>query len=257
MASSYGDSWADIYDSVHTYVEDIPFWIEEAQASGGPVLELACGTGRVTIPIAQAGVPVVGLDNSARMLKVARAKARRLGLGAGMSRFVQGDMRAFSLSGQTFPLIIIPFRSFQLLLSVAEQHQALATIAKHLVPGGRLVFSLFVPDLEYLASNRSVPVYDHESRDLITGHRLLVWHQEKHDSFNQVMDTRTIVEELDDRAEVVRETHVEFQMRYLYRFEAQHLLEACKFRILDVYGSFQRDPLEESSTEMIWVAMPT
>ena len=127
---SYGDIWADIYDSVHPLTEDIPFWVEEAQASGGPVLELACGTGRVAIPIAQTGVPVVGLDNSSAMLKVARVKARKLRLTTSVLRFTRGDMRNFSLGKQRFPLVIIPFRSFQALLS-ARNSSVVATYSSY------------------------------------------------------------------------------------------------------------------------------
>ena len=116
--ASYGDSWAAIYDSVHKDLEDVPFWVEEARASGGPVLELGCGTGRVAIPIAQAGVSIVGLDDSVRMLRIARAKAKRYGLGGEVLRFVRGDMRAFRLD-EAFSLVIIPARSFLFLLSVA------------------------------------------------------------------------------------------------------------------------------------------
>ena len=253
---SYGDIWADVYDSVHTLAEDIPFWVEEAQASGGPVLELACGTGRVAIPIAQAGVPVVGLDNSSAMLKVARAKARRLKLGTDLLRFVRGDMRDFSLGGRRFPLVIIPFRSFQALLSVADQHQALAAIREYLERSGRLIFSLFVPDLGHLARDPAVAVYDHEHMDPATGHRLLVWHQNQYDTFNQVMDARTVIEEVDEHGDMLRRTYRDYQLRYLHRFEVQHLLAVCGYQVMDVYGSFERDPLDESSTEMVWVATP-
>ena len=74
MASIY-DAWADVYDSVYSYVrEDIPFYVDEALTAGGPVLELGCGTGRVTIPIAAAGVDVTGVDLSPAMLDIARRK---------------------------------------------------------------------------------------------------------------------------------------------------------------------------------------
>ncbi len=253
--SSYGDAWADTYDRVHTITEDIPFWVEEALASGWPVLELACGTGRVAIPIAQAGVPVVGLDSSAAMLKLARAKARRLKLGSERVRFVHGDMRSFSLA-QRFPLAIIPFRSFQLLLSVAEQHQALETIRAHIAPGGRLIVDLFVPDPELLTGDSSTPRFDHEVVDPTTGHQLIVWSQPQYDNFNQVINNRTIVEEMNEHGEVVHRSHVDSQMRYSYRFEVLHLLAASGYEVEEVYGSFDREPLSESSTEMIWVATP-
>ncbi|MDO8750845.1 MAG: class I SAM-dependent methyltransferase [Dehalococcoidia bacterium] len=253
--SSYGDTWADIYDQVHTITEDIPFWVEEAMASGGPVLELACGTGRIAIPVAQAGVAVVGLDSSAAMLKLARAKARRLSLGADVLRFARGDMRSFSLA-QRFPLVIIPFRSFQLLLSVAEQHQALEAIRAHLSPGGRLIFSLFVPGLDLLTRDPSTPMADYEVAAPMYGHRLLVSLHSQYDTFNQVAAVHTSVQEVDERGAMVGETHRDHQLRYLYRFEAQHLLAACGYDVVDVYGSFDREPLSESSTEMVWVATP-
>jgi len=253
--TSYGDTWADLYDRVHDITEDIPFWVQEAQASGGPVLELACGTGRVAIPIAQAGVPVVGLDNSPVMLKQARAKARRLGLGADQLKFVRGDMRDFLL-GQRFPLVIIPFRSFQALLSVADQYQALTAVKAHLKPGGRLIFSLFVPDLNLLIRDPSVPFLDKEIIDSETGHRLLVQHQVRYDNFNQVMDVRHIIEEVDEHGDRGRSTYLDYQVRYLHRFEAQHLLDACGYEVLEVYGGFNREPLDETSTEMVWVAAP-
>ena len=81
------DGWADVYDSIYAYVrEDIPFYVQEAARSGGPVLELGCGTGRVTLPIAESGVDIVGLDNSERMLEIARSKARLLEDGARQHR---------------------------------------------------------------------------------------------------------------------------------------------------------------------------
>ena len=258
---SYGDSWADIYDAVHSNLEhaphlnDIPFWVEEATASGGPVLELGCGTGRVAIPIAQAGVPVMGLDSSARMLRTARTKARRRALSADLLRFVHGDMRAFRLK-RTFDLVIIPFRSFLLLLSVAEQRQALAAIKDHLDPGGRLIFSAFVPDLELLTGDPETPVHDYQVTDPDTGRRLAVWHQNRYDNFNQIVNARTIIERLDQQGKVINSTWRDYQLRYLNRFEALHLLEAAGYRVLDIYGGFDRAPLDESSTEMIWVATP-
>ena len=74
MSSDY-DRWADVYDTVYTYLrDDIPFYVDAAKRYGGPVLELGCGTGRVTVPIAEAGVEIVGLDISQAMLDVARSK---------------------------------------------------------------------------------------------------------------------------------------------------------------------------------------
>lgn len=249
----YGDQWGDLYDRVHTLTGDISFWIEEAQASGGPVLELACGTGRVAIPIAQSGAPVVGLDLSRELLKIAQAKARRQKVSAHKIRLIQGDMRRFSLR-QRFPLIIIPFRSFQALLSTADQFEALAAIHEHLAPAGQVIIDLFVPDLHRLLGEPGARTHERDRVDPVTGHTLVIGEQASYDNFNQIIHTRPVIEEWDRRGVLVRTVMKEYQLRYIHRFEMQHLLAAAGFEIAQVYGSFAREPLDESSTEMIWVA---
>src|SRR3989304_4574878 len=104
-----------------------------APPPGHAVLELACGTGRVTIAIAEAGLPIVGLDASPAMLGRARHKTE----GRDNPRWVDGDMRDFRLD-ERFGLVIIPFRSFLHLLTVADQKACLAHIREHLAEGGRL-----------------------------------------------------------------------------------------------------------------------
>src|SRR4030095_4976575 len=145
-------SIADLYDYVVPYRErqDIDFFVQTAQASGGPVLEVASGTGRVLIPIARAGVQITGFDLSSTMLQVCQ---RRLldEPEAVRSRITlkHGDMRDFDLSG-TFNLAILPFRPFQHLTNVDDQLSCLSSIHRHLVPGGQLVLDLFNPWLEGL-----------------------------------------------------------------------------------------------------------
>lgn len=252
---SFGDAWADLYDWAHTLKEDIPFWVREAKASGGPVLELGCGTGRVTVPVAQAGVPITGVDNSSAMLSRARAKARKLGLAKEALEFRRGDMRDFRL-GRKFPLVIIPFRSFQLLLSVADQRQALENIKRHLTPEGRLIIDLFVPDQERLIRESSEPVFRREIVDGATGRRLRLSEQNRHDPFGQIIYARTILEEVDAEGSRTNRWDVAYQLRYLYRFEVQHLLEAAGYRLLELYGGFNGRPFDETSSEMIWVVAP-
>src|SRR5215471_8657379 len=135
---------ADLYDYVVPYSarQDIDFFVEAAKASGGSVLEVGSGTGRVLIPIARAGVEITGLDLSANMLQVCR---RRLHdePEAVRSRVTLklGDMRDFDLS-RTFNLVILPFRPFQHLTAAEDQIACLASIHRHLVQGGRLVLDL-------------------------------------------------------------------------------------------------------------------
>ena len=150
MHSAY-DDWASIYDSIYSYVsDDIPFYVEAAIQSNGPVLELGCGTGRVAIPIAKAGIDIVGLDSSESMLEIARRKKADVPTITENLSFIHGDMRDFSLDTR-FSLVIIPFRGFLSLLSVGDQRRTLENIKRHLEPGGKLCFNIFVPDVNMLS----------------------------------------------------------------------------------------------------------
>jgi SAM-dependent methyltransferase len=250
------DEWADLYDWVYAWKQDdIPFYVEEARMSGGPVLELGCGTGRVAIPVALAGVEVVGLDNSAKMLQVARRKARAMGQISGKLTWVRGDMRSFSL-GRKFSLAIIPYRGFLSLLSVEEQRRCLECIKSHLLPEGRLVFDIFVPDLHTITEGTTALVHSWDVTHPDTGNRMVVWDQSGFDSHNQVINVRMILEELNDVREMVRKLYRDFQLRYIHRYEAQHLLELCGFHVRDLFGDFERQPFDEASDDMVWVAAP-
>ena len=259
MTPSPYDQWADVYDSVYSYVtEDIPFYVGEALEAGGPVLELGCGTGRVSIPIADAGVDVVGLDSSPEMLGVARRKAALSHERSGRLTLVEADMRRLSSSpivGE-FGLVIIPFRGFLALLSVEDQVRALEGIAALLAPGGKLIFDAFVPDLEMMVQEGDSPYHLRDVFDEETGRRLVLWHQSAYDNHNQIVSARIIVEELDETDTVSRRLYRDFQLRYAHRWEIDHLLARCGYQVLDLFGDYHRSPFDESSTEMVWVAKP-
>jgi SAM-dependent methyltransferase len=156
VAGSYDEDTDPRYEPAVR--DDIPFYLGlalEAKAAGKSVLELACGTGRVTIPIAEAGVDIVGLDSSPAMLEVARHKSQ----GIANLRWVQGDMAGFAIEG-AYGLIIIPWRSFLLLLTTESQVSCLSAIYQHLLPGGRLALNFFNPDPSlislWLTTNRGI-----------------------------------------------------------------------------------------------------
>jgi SAM-dependent methyltransferase len=139
-------------------VDDIPFYTElarQAATQGESVLELGCGTGRVTIPMAKTGASVTGLDSSPAMLEIATAKAARENVAV---RFVEGDMAAFEL-GQSFGLVTIPFRSFLHLVSDEEQRGCLESIHRHLVPSGLLALNFYVPSRGQANGARISKVY--------------------------------------------------------------------------------------------------
>ena len=243
-----------MYDSVYAYVtEDIPFYVEEARRSGGPVLELGCGTGRVAVPIARAGIEVVGLDVSPKMLDAARRKAAGLTEDDGPLLLLQGDMREFAID-RAFSLVIIPFRGFLSLLSVDDQVRTLSRIRDHLAPDGRLVFDIFVPDPEMLVQEQDIPYHLRDVTQDETGERLVLWHQSGYDHHNQIIDVRVTVENLDDAGVVSRRLYRDFQVRYAHRWEVEHLLARCGYEVVDLFGGFDRAPFDETSAEMVWVA---
>ena len=254
------DQWAEIYDSVYSYVvDDISFYVEEARSSGGRVLELGCGTGRVALPIAQAGVDIVGLDFSAAMLAEARRKMLDAQPLSGSLTLIEGDMRDFSLSGdlgqdERFSLAIIPFRGFLSLLTVGDEVRTLMNIKRHLGPGGRLIFNIFVPDPSMLIQEGDVPYHFRDVADPATGKQFVLWQQNRYDNYSQIVSTRTIIEELDEEGAVRERKYRDFQLRYVHRWEVHHLLRMCGFEVLDLFGDFSRSDFDDNSTEMVWVA---
>jgi SAM-dependent methyltransferase len=138
------DAIARVYDPWSASVtEDVEFYVEEARASGGPVVELACGTGRICVPVAKAGIRVIGVDASEGMLEVARDFARAEGVEALLDLRL-GDMREPPVE-ERVPLVLIPFRSLLHMTTEADRLRALGGARSVLAPGGRLVFDVFAP----------------------------------------------------------------------------------------------------------------
>lgn len=239
------DSFADYYDHVVPYRDrpDVRFFADLAQAAAGPVLEVGCGTGRVLIPCARAGATMVGVDLSRGMLDVCRRKlAAEPAEVASRVELVHGDMRDFDL-GRTFPLITLPFRSFQHLEHVDDQRAALGALRRHLEPGGRLVLDLFNPALPFLGDERWLKVPMVEPPVTLPDGRTFVrsMRSVSRDYFNQVQEIEIVTQVTwpDGREERLADTT---RLRYTFRFEADHLLVREGFAIEAVYGDYDGHP---------------
>jgi len=139
------DAIARLYDPWSASVtEDIEFYVEEARAAGGTVVELAVGTGRIAVPVAKAGISVIGVDASSRMLAVAREYATAEGVELDLR---EGDLREPPVE-ERVPLVLIPFRSLLHMTTEADRLRALGAARELLLPGGRLVFDVFAPSAE-------------------------------------------------------------------------------------------------------------
>lgn len=244
--------WADYYDLTQRGVPgDVEFYLEMARQAEGKVLDLACGTGRISIPLAQAGVDVTGLDLSAEMLERARSKALDSGVGDNL-RLLQGDMRNFQLDDR-FSLIMIPFRSFLHLLHIHEQMKALRCIRNHLAPGGKFVMNVFVPKIEHFVQENEKMSLRGTYR-LESGEEVAMWDYTRYDHFQQLSEVTRIYERTDENGVVTERIKGRFTLRYIYPAELHHLLRLNGFQVVQRYGSFAKEPFDAKSTELIVVA---
>ncbi len=256
MSTQY-DAFAATYDLEYgTTRVDLDFYVALAQAAPPPVLELACGTGRITIPIARAGIPVTGVDSSREMLARARAK---LDTESPLPvELVEGDMRTFVLD-ERFGLAIIPARSFLHLLMPEDHVAALCNIHRHLMPGGRLALNVFVPNLRMIVEHAESSVgqalvYSHKFDDPETGHEVLVWRSLQHETYRQRIHAHFVYEWVDEVGATVARRQRHYTLCYIFRNEMEHLLARCGFEVEALYGDFEGAPLGPESTEMVWVA---
>ena len=249
---------AELYDYVVPYREraDVGFFVQAAKESGGPVLEVGCGTGRVLIPTARAGIEITGLDLSPHMLAVCREslKAEPPEVQSRV-RLVEADMRRFELA-RTFQLVTLPFRPFQHLTTVAEQLACLGCIHKHLVEGGKLILDIFNPKLESLVdTNFGKEMADEPEFSMPDGRKVIRCHSVvSRDVANQINYVELIhyVTYPDGRQERLVQS---FPMRYLFRFEAEHLLERAGFRVEQLYADYDKSPYgSKYPGELIFVA---
>ncbi len=235
------------------FLGDIPFYVEEAERSGGPVLELGVGTGRVALALAAAGHEVAGIDLSAAMLRRAEAKLAALPDALRVrARFHVGDMRAFAL-GRRFPLAIVPFRAFQHLLEPADQRRALDCIRAHLEPAGHLIIDLFDPRLDYCLPGAGTHVPERELRDPATGNAVRIRVVERrNDAVRQVFtETWEFTERAPDGA-VLRDEREDLALRWTYRQEARWLFELSGFAVEAEYSDFRRAP-PAYGAEQVWM----
>ena len=249
---------AEFYDYVVPYTQrsDVAFFVEAAREAGSPVLEVGCGTGRVLIPTARDGIEITGLDLSSQMLRVCRERlSHEAEQVQARVQLVQADMRAFNLP-QRFRLATLPFRPFQHLTTVEDQLSCLACIRHHLLPGGKLILDLFNPSLNYLTSDTLGQEVGEEPEFTMPDGRRVVRRAKivSRDYFTQVNQVELIyyVTHPDGREE--RLVHA-FPMRYLFRFEAEHLLARSGFAVEALYADYEQSPYgSQYPGDLIFVA---
>jgi SAM-dependent methyltransferase len=247
----------ETYDAQHETIpggDDVSFFRGLAERAGGPVLELGCGTGRVAIPLAEAGFDVVGLDRSAPMLAVAAERRRVLPVVVRRRlRFVEGDMTDFRLA-RRFALAFAAFRVFMALPDEQSQRSALFAIRRHLRPGGLLALDIFDPRLDLLTPEPQAQTERREFRHPTTGNTVVASVLSRvNDPVAQRFTQRWRFAEESPDGTQVREEFEELTLRWTYRYEMRHLLELSGFEPIAEYSDYGGTPPAYGG-EQIWLA---
>ena len=214
------------YDAQHAYLtRDVPYWRALAVPVPLRVLEVACGTGRIAIPLARDGHAVTGIDLSRSMLEQAERKAAEAGVAVALH---EADMRTFEL-GATFDLVLLPFNGMYLLRERADAEQCLAAIRRHLAPGGRFALDFTNPRFEKLTATTHVASYDR------------VRQQKTVDITYRFADGSTATDQL--------------VLRVYFPQELLALLAYNGFDVIEQYGDYDRSPLASDSPQLLFVSV--
>lgn len=233
-----------IYNAQHkNFKVDIPFYIGQCTKHGGPVLELACGTGRVTIPIAKEGIDITGIDISPGMLTVAKENAEEMAI---KIVFIRADIRKFNLR-KKFSVIIFPFNAIAHLYDIKDITACLNCVKKHLKPNGKFIFDFFNPRLDILLRDRSKRYPTSKFTDPDSGKKIIITENNEYDRKTQInhikwyynIGGRKFVEALN--------------MRVYFPRELDSILLYNGFKINHKYGDFDCSKFSSASPKQIYV----
>jgi len=232
VTGSAYDAIARLYDAWSISVtEDVDFYVGEARVTGGPVVELGVGTGRIAVPIARAGIDVIGVDSSPGMLDVCREAARAAGVEDRLDLRL-GDLREPPVT-ERVALVTCPFRALLHMATEADRLRALAAAHELLLPGGCLVFDVFAPsrgdidDTHGRWLEREPGIWERAFWD--DGERTLT------------LNVRGV------------EGETTMQLAWLSELEWRDLIERSGFEILGCYGWFDRRPYV-GGEDVVWIA---
>jgi SAM-dependent methyltransferase len=242
----------DLYDLDYgDFAGDLSLYENFARRCELPVLEIGVGTGRVALHLARAGFAVWGIDSSPAMLERARSKADESL--AGRLHLVQADMRDFDL-GQEFDLALCPGGGFQHLLTTDDQASCLASVRRHLAPGG-----LFVADLRSLtaidwAASRSPATLEWSRADTASGDTVTKLVSVRLDGARQTLYQTHVYDRIAPEGTLTERRLVEFELRLVGRYEMEHLLKRLGLELVQLYGDYDLGPYAADSENMVVVA---
>lgn len=234
-------------------LDDIGLYRAFALRCGSPILEIGVGTGRVAIPLAQAGYQLTGVDISPAMLDVAAEKSRKAGVDRQVT-LVEADARHLALD-QRFTMAFVAASSFMHFVTRADQVAVLGAIRAHLRSSGLLLIDLVNPD-ELLAQPDGVVVHEYTKLDHRTGRRVMKFQVRQVDKAAQTVATQLIYDEIAGDG-TLRRTLASLDLHYFVHSELTLLLTSNGYRVEQVYGSYDLEDYSSDSSSMIFVATRT
>lgn len=231
-----------LYDALLPAGEHVPFYAALAREHGGPVLELACGTGQIAVDIAARGIPTTGLDLSAAMLRAARLRSDAAGVEI---RLVEGDMRRFEF-GERFGLVMIARNSLLHCLATDDLLAVFGEVRRHLAPGGVFAFDVFNPDVRILSTPPTERVHVMTVPTDEFG-AVTVEATSDYDAASQVNRATWYISTPGHRDRWVEPLH----LRSIYPQELPLLLERGGFRLLHRHGDLAGAPFASASPRQV------
>ncbi len=244
---------AQYYDAIHGNLrDDVGLWLSFAGRTDRPVLEVGCGTGRIAIELARAGHAVTGIDPSAAMLERARARAEDLAVDIAL---IEGRPLELTLERDHYGLVLVPADVFLYCGDAMEQVATLGWLAGGLQFNGVLAVDLPGPAL-WLDPATNGQVMLTFSGETAEGTRFDAYQVHEDDLAAQERWLRVTYEQVDETG-VVHRTSSEHRLRYVYRYEAEHLVKLAGLLLVDIYGDYDLGPLTNDSERMIVLARRT
>lgn len=238
-----------LYDKENDpYIDDLPFLLKWASKTEGVIIDLACGTGRATIPLASEGYQLIGVDVHKGMLKEAKRKSAKWKLPI---KWMEQDCTKLNLNVKS-QFIYMVGNSFQHFLTNEAQDGLLISINRHLEPDGIFIFDTRFPSKEELLQP-STEEYWKTYIDCETQNKVDVSTISHYDALNQIQHYTTIRKFLNGKGKLVNEIRTNISLRYVYPKEMERILYGNGFEILNVYKDWNEGPLENDSHSMIYV----
>lgn len=249
LPSTFEDG--ELYDLVGGEMPyGLDFYVALAREADGPVLDVACGTGRILLPCLQAEIDIEGLDLYEPMLQRLREKAAESGLSP---RLHQGDMSTFSLDRE-YALVMIPFNAFIHNMTQDAQVSCLERCRQHLRPGGLLAFDTFFPSLEIIGAEQNTRVLEGELPHPETGLPMRMYDTRSFDRVAQIQNSINELELLDAEGNITQTHRSATSGRYIFKQEMELLLRVAGFRRWWVAGDFDGRPLTKETDAMVVTA---